>query len=244
MLSGRQETTRSGLPAITSLRDPHNHRLSKLSVGPVKHQQFGITKRTCSFVNDMRRKRTLYLALIRSQFEHCSPIWRPTGKTSIMKFESFQKICIKWILSKEHLSYQSYETYINKCKHVNILPLGLKFDLNDLLFFHKIIQRQVPIKLPTYLKLFDGQTRLRTTHLDGRSYVSNLSIGKSTTLLNKSFFYRTHSLWNALPYELREIEGTSLFKTTLIKHMWDTLGNDPNKSGDLCIDDFYSPDLE
>ena len=28
---------RSGLPAITSLRDPHNHRLSKLSVGPVKH---------------------------------------------------------------------------------------------------------------------------------------------------------------------------------------------------------------
>ena len=37
MLSGWQETTRSGLPAITSLRDPHNHRLSKLSVGPVKH---------------------------------------------------------------------------------------------------------------------------------------------------------------------------------------------------------------
>ena len=208
------------------------------------NQQFGITKRTCSFVNDVRRKRTLYLALIRSQFEHCSPIWRPTGKASIMKFESFQKNCIKWILSEEHLSYQSYDTYINKCKNVNILPIELKFDLNDLLFFHKIIHDQVPIKLPTYLKLFDGQTRLRTTHLDNRSFVSNLPIGKSTAHLNKSFFYRTHSLWNALPYELREIESTSLFKTTLIKHMWDTLCNDPNKSSGFCIDDFYASDSE
>ena len=38
------------------------------------------------------------------------------------------------MLSEEHLSYQSYDTYNSKCKHVNILPLGLKFDLNDLLF--------------------------------------------------------------------------------------------------------------
>jgi hypothetical protein len=38
------------------------------------NQQFGLTKRTCYFVNDFKRKRTLYLALIRSQFEHCSPI--------------------------------------------------------------------------------------------------------------------------------------------------------------------------
>ena len=161
-----------------------------------------------------------------------------------MQFESFQKNCIKWILSEEHLSYQSYDTYISKCKHVNILPLGLEFDLNDLLFFHKIIQDQVPIKLPSYLKLFDGQTRLRTTHLDNRSYVPNLTIGKSTTHLNKSFFYRTHSLWNALPYELRGIESTSLFKATLIKHMWDTLCNGANESDDFCIDDFYASDTE
>ena len=42
------------------------------------NQQFGLTKRTCYFVNDIKRKRALYLSLIRSQFEHCSPVWRPT----------------------------------------------------------------------------------------------------------------------------------------------------------------------
>ncbi|MCP4461111.1 MAG: hypothetical protein GY816_24285, partial [Cytophagales bacterium] len=71
-------------------------------------QQFGLTKRTCSFVKDTRRRRSLFLALVRSQFEHCSPIWRPTSKNSIDKFEGFQKRCIKWILSEEHISYQSY----------------------------------------------------------------------------------------------------------------------------------------
>ena len=41
------------------------------------NQQFGILKRTCHFVTDKNRRRVLYLALVRSQSEHCSPIWRP-----------------------------------------------------------------------------------------------------------------------------------------------------------------------
>ena len=141
------------------------------------------------------------------------------------------------------MSYQSYETYIKKCKQVNILPLKLKFDLNDLLLFYKVTHDLVPIKLPTYLKLFDGQTRLRTTHLDNLSYVPNLPIGNNTTHLDKSFYYRTHSLWNALPYELREIESISLFKANLVKHLWDTVGNNP-KSDSFCLDDFYASDTE
>ena len=68
-------------------------------------QQFGLTKRTCHFVKDFRRRRALYLSLIRSQFEHCSPIWRPVHKTMIDKLECFQKRCIKWILSEEFYSY-------------------------------------------------------------------------------------------------------------------------------------------
>ena len=42
-------------------------------------QQFGILRRTLHFVNDFRRRRVLYLTLIRSHFEHWSQIWRPTG---------------------------------------------------------------------------------------------------------------------------------------------------------------------
>ncbi len=203
-------------------------------------QQFGLTKRTCSFVNDIRRKRTLYLTLVRSQFEHCSSIWRPSCKTDIDKFESFQKMCIKWILSEEHLSYRSYDKYIEKCKQVNILPMALKFDLNDLVLFHKIIHELIPVDLPGYLSFFNGQTRLRNTHLDRLSFITSLvPKGSSTALINKSFFYRVHSLWNSLPFVIREIESTSVFKNKLIIHMWEGI-----KLGDVTenetIDDFPS----
>ena len=86
------------------------------------YQQFGLTKRTCHFVRDNRRRRALYLSLIRSQFEHCSPVWRPIHKTMIDKLESLQKKCIKWILSEEFLSYTSYDVYLGKCRQVRILP--------------------------------------------------------------------------------------------------------------------------
>ena len=36
------------------------------------NQQLGILKRTCHFVTNKNRRRVLYLALVRSQFEHCS----------------------------------------------------------------------------------------------------------------------------------------------------------------------------
>ncbi len=95
-----------------------------------------------------------------------------------------------------------------------------KFNLNDLVLFHKIVHDLIPVSLPDYLSLFTGQTRLRSTHLDRLSFVSTLlPQGKSTSLLDKSFFFRVHSLWNNLPLEIREIVSPSIFISKLTKHM-------------------------
>ena len=195
------------------------------------NQQFGLTKRTCFFVNDFRRKRTLYLALIRSQFEHCSPIWRPTSETMISNFEALQKKCIKWILAEEPLHYHSHETYIRKCREARVLPMSKRFDLNDLALFYRIINGLIPLKLPNYLTFFDGQSRLRSCHLDSLSLVSStkprtnsfLTTKQNNSSLNKSFFYRTHLLWNKLPYDLRAIDSFSKFKINLIRFLWSEL---------------------
>ena len=42
-------------------------------------QHISILRRTRHFVDDYRRRRVLYLTLIRSHIEHCSQIWLPTG---------------------------------------------------------------------------------------------------------------------------------------------------------------------
>ena len=65
----------------------------------------GLTKCTCHFLVKSRTERTLCLTLVRSQFEHCSVIWRPLTQNKLDKFESIQKNAIKWILNEEFVGY-------------------------------------------------------------------------------------------------------------------------------------------
>ena len=197
-----------------NFNDQCNRLLSKAN------QQFGLVKRTCYFVNDIKRKRALYLSLIRSQFEHCSPIWRPTSQSMLQKLEGLQKRCIKWILSEGYIRYNSISIYVQKCREVNLLPLAERFDLNDLILFHKIVYNLIPLNFPSYLAFFDGNSRLRSCHLDNLSIVNTLNPRKYSQYLNKSFFYRTHTLWNALPLSIREISKSSIFKIEVTKHLW------------------------
>ena len=183
-------------------------------------QKLGVVKRNGHIVVDSNSRRALYLTLVRSQFENCSVIWRPTNKTLSNKLESLQKRAIKWILSEENCSY-SPDVYKRKCQQVDILPLSSKFDLNDLIFLYKIVYEHIPVSLPTYLSFYQGSSRLRRCHFDSLSLVSSI-IPRSTqnNALSRSFFYRTHLLWNQLPLEIRQITSLSQFKSEITKHLW------------------------
>ena len=94
-----------------SCNDQYDKILRKAS------QILGLTKRTCHFINDRNRRRCLYLTLIRSQFEHCSQIWRPSVDSQVSKFEQLQKKALKWIFHEEYCSYFDIATYY---KQVNV----------------------------------------------------------------------------------------------------------------------------
>ena len=181
-------------------------------------------KRTCQFVNDTKRRRVLYLTLARSHFNHCSTVWRPTlinNKTLVEKFENFQKKCLKWILCEEELSYQSHHIYTRKCRQANVLPLQYIFNINDMVIFHQIVYKLIPLSMPEYLTIYDGTSGLRATHLDELSYVSHIQHNtESTYNLNKSFFFRSHTIWNSLPLEIRSEKNHNKFKTKLETHYW------------------------
>ena len=129
----------------------------------------------------------MYLSLVRSQFEHCSQVWKPNCKSMFEKFENFQKKCLKCILHEEELSY-SNQMYIRKCREVDILLLKYKFFLNDMVFFHEILCSRNPLQIPEYLKIFDGNSCLRSTYLDSLSFVSSLSSCITGTEIWKSLF--------------------------------------------------------
>ncbi len=62
------------------------------------------------------------------------------------------------------------------------------------------------------------------SHLDKLSLVcSLLPKSPSNAILDKSFFYRTHTVWNSLPLELREIESLTGFRSKLETYLWDSI---------------------
>ena len=126
----------------------NNHRSEILSKAFTK---FNLLRRTCHFVRNAQKRRTLYLTLIRSLFEHGSQVWSRVNISTIISFENFQKSCIKWILWEQFLPYHEID-YLKRLTSLNILPLESKFIYSDLLLFHKVIHELIPIyKYPNCL---------------------------------------------------------------------------------------------
>ena len=192
------------------------------------NQKFGLLKRTCHFVNNPRMKRALYLTLVRSIFEHCPIVWRPSSNTAVDRLEGIQKRALKWILNDVYTHYSSSNLYYVHCKQLNILPIRYRFDYHDIKFFHLVINGFSCVKLPDYLQLYNGNSRLRSSHLDYKCYVSSvlpknitsMSSSSSKRNFSNSYFYRAHLCWNKLPLSLREIVSPGIFKGELIKHLW------------------------
>ena len=81
-----------------------------------------------NFIKNVKKRRTFYLCQVRSQFEHCTIIWRPSSKTIMDKLESVQKRGLKWILNDAYISLGDNQMYYRVCKQLNILPLSVRFD--------------------------------------------------------------------------------------------------------------------
>ena len=87
------------------------------------------------FVHSIEKRRVLYLTMVRSLFEHCPIIWRPSSDTAVNRLESLQMRAIKWILIDFSVSYSSNKLlYFTHCKQLNILSIQLRFDYHDLKF--------------------------------------------------------------------------------------------------------------
>ena len=191
---------------------------------PQASSKLGLLRRTCHFTTSLRQKRSFYLAIVRSLFEHCSPIWSPQYVSHLVRFENIQKRAIKWINGEPFCSY-SEEKYAEELRKLKILPMRLKFLYNDLVLFYKIVNRLIPIDFPDSITLVNVEgtrlTRRNAAVLDLTDVTRySCSVSPNTDVLRNSFFHRTVKNWNSLPVNVRQSISTTLFKSSLMKYMW------------------------
>ena len=145
------------------------------------------------------------------------------------KIEAIQKKAVKWIHGEEYIHYSEVE-YNRKLLNLEILPMKQRFAYADLLFFHRILIRDICVRLPEYIDLIpieevipaqsaddESLPRLRSTHKDPLYFVCK--IDPRVNVFKQSYFYRTHILWNSLPLDLRLIQCNEEFGETLKSHL-------------------------
>ena len=84
------------------------------------NSKLGLLKRTCHFTTNKRQKRSFYLTIVRSIFEHCSVIWSPQNSTFIEKFSVVQRRAVKWIYGEQFASYSDTVFFLSKFYGIGI----------------------------------------------------------------------------------------------------------------------------
>ena len=78
--------------------------------------------------------------------------------------------------------------------------------------------------------------------MDYLCFVSTITPRTSTNALAHGYFYRTHTKWNNIPLEIRQLQSLTEFKSKLIKYMWDSVALE--LSDDLDQNNVWDDDVE
>ena len=105
------------------------------------YKMLGLIRRSFSNTLSVSNKKSLYVSLVKSHLLYCSVIWRPHLRKDIMLLERVQRRASKFLLNDYSSDYKSRLI-------LNLLPLSMVMELNDILFFLKSFTLYFFQKLP------------------------------------------------------------------------------------------------
>ncbi|KAL0859619.1 hypothetical protein ABMA27_010746 [Loxostege sticticalis] len=117
-----------------------------------------IFRATKDFKNP-RSMLSLFLSLVRSILEYCSPIWSPYYNVHIENIEKIQKKCLRYICYKYKFG-RTLNNYSDRLSKFGIMSLQTRRARYDLLYLHKILHSS--IDAPDLLSSLSINIRYRT----------------------------------------------------------------------------------
>ena len=146
----------------------------------------------CDFFNNaicILAKKNLYNSLVCSQFSYCSIIWRAQLIKDNKFIENVQRHATKYILSDFSSDYRS------RLISLNMLPLMMQFEFNDLMFFIKCLKYPSnSFNILHYVSFCSG-TSISSTLQKLMFPSARITL----TLQRHLYFLRLPRLWNYLP---------------------------------------------
>lgn len=172
----------------------------------------GLLKRTCPFLTDVSVRRSLYLALVKSQLCYATQVWSPAQFSLKSQLERVQRRATRWILGTR-IGEMSYRDRLIK---LNLLPLAYDRELKDLVFLYKCLNNYTDLNILNFVSFVShGRTR--------RSNSFNLTTPScKTSTFQASYFNRTVKLWNSVCTlsPPSKFSNPTAFQTFVAKHMF------------------------
>ena len=108
---------------------PHIHKIVNKA-----NKVYGLIKRTLGWHAPQQTKYMLHCALARPLIEYCTPLWSGTSFTNVRLVERVQRSMTRYICNF------SADIYKERLIKLNILPLTMKREQNDVIFFWKCLR--------------------------------------------------------------------------------------------------------
>ena len=149
-----------------------------------------LLRRTFTSQINVTTKKKLYIALVRSQLTYASQIWRPMLLKDLYPIEHIQRRATKYILNDYTSDYRS------RLIMLNLLPMSMLFELNDICFFVRSIQL---CESPNHSFNISRYTSFSPNNTRSGTY-KKLVQPPITHNRDKHFYFnRLPHLWNSLP---------------------------------------------
>ena len=121
----------------------------------------GLLRRTCPMLTDVKVRRSLNLALVKSQMSYVTEVWSPSHSTLKQKAERVQRRSTRWILQIK----QGELSYKERLIHLDLLPLTYDREVKDLVFLYKALYGYIGIDISFIKSVSRGHTRSQSSDI-------------------------------------------------------------------------------
>jgi len=112
-------------------------------------------RRTCPMLTDVKVRRSLYLALVKSQMSYATEEWSPSHSTLRQKVEKVQRRATHGIPQTK----QGELSYKERLIHLDLLPLTYDREVKDLIFLNKALYAHIDIDVSFIKGVSHGHPR-------------------------------------------------------------------------------------
>ena len=165
-----------------------------------------LIKRSVGYNASTRVKKQLYVSLVRSNVEYCSQIWSGTSHININKLERVQRSATRYILNYPDSDYR------DRLIKLNLLPLAYRREVLDVTFFYKILNNLYHLNVKDFISFTYSNERLTRSSNDPVYLCTQMCKTESG---KKLFFNRIVNIWNSIPYNIRNSDTISIFKSQI-----------------------------